>query len=189
MTVSYRDAAESLWGEAGIYAHESYARLRRELFPGLPAQLPIVLGLTAYGRCVGLTRAEWVHGPRISVFSPAFGEGRKYVDDILVHEMLHCHLYLGGREIAHDSDDWYEEVRRLSPAVLGCDLDVRRGPRRRSVRLPNPEWYPGSGLDKTIVRKQPVQAELTHADVARWPHPFREAGYYRDDAPMYCPTY
>lgn len=189
MPVSYRDAAESLWGEAGTYAHETYVRLRRELFPELPRQLPIVIGLTAYGVCVGLTRPEWEHGgPRITIFSPAFGDGRAYVDDILVHEMLHCWLYLTGRPTIHDSDDWYEAVRRLSPRVLGRDLDVHRGPRRRSVRLPNPDWYPGSDLPKSIVRKRRIDAEVTHAEVARWPHPFRPEGYDLGE-PIYCPTY
>lgn len=189
MAVSYRDAAEALWGPAGTHAHESYARLRRELYPELPAQLPIVIGLTAYGRCVGMTRASWPHGPRISLFSPAFDDGARYVDDIIVHEMLHCWLYVKGCEIAHDSEDWYAQVRRLSPAVLGHEVQAHRGQRRRSVRLPNPEWYPGSGKPKTIVRKQPVETEVTHAAVARWPHPFRPDGYYRGCEPIDCPTY
>lgn len=51
----YRDAAVTLWGEAGEYVHGVYSRLL-PMYPGLPAELPVVIGITAYGGCIGLTR-------------------------------------------------------------------------------------------------------------------------------------
>lgn len=190
MSVSYRDAAEALWGEAGVCAHDAYDRFRQELFPGdLPGQIPIVIGITAYGHCEGLTRSGWSHGPRISLSSSAFGRGRRYVDDIVVHEMLHVWLALSGLQAKHGSADWYEHVRRLSPAVLGHEVDARRGAARKSVRIANPDWEPGSDLPKTLVRKERVTGAVQHADVARWPHAFRPEGYYACDAPIGCPTY
>lgn len=135
--VSYRAAAEALWGEAGD-------RIRRELYP----ELPVVIGITAYGHCEGLTRSRWSHGPRISLFSSAFGRGPRYVDDILTHELLHVWLALSGLQIHHDSDNWYQQVLRLSLAVLGHQVDARRGADRKSVRVPNPGWQPGSDLPK-----------------------------------------
>jgi hypothetical protein len=50
----YRAAAETLWGEAGTYAHDVYTRLLPH-YPGLLDALPIVIGITAYGHCLGLT--------------------------------------------------------------------------------------------------------------------------------------
>ena len=188
MTVSYRDAAAALWGDAGTCAHDAYARIRAALYPELPAQVPIVIGITAYGHCDGLTRACWKHGPRISLFSSAFSHGSRYVDDLLTHEMLHAWLAVTGREICHDSKDWYEAIRRLSPAVLGRELDVQRGAARKSVRIPNPEHEPGGSKPKTLVRKRPVPGAVPHADVARWPQAFRPEDYDWG-YPIDCPAY
>jgi hypothetical protein len=188
VTVSYRDAAQALWGEAGTYAHDAYARIREALYPELPGQIPIVIGITAYGHCDGLTRGGWEHGPRISLFSSAFGQGRLYVDDLLTHEMLHAWLFVAGRQVTHGSADWYEAVRCLSPAVLGRQVDARRGAARRSVRVPNPAYQPGGNEPKTLVRKEAVADAVQHADVARWPHSFRPAGYQWGE-PIECPPY
>jgi len=188
MAVSYREAAEALWGDAGTYAHDAYHRIRLALYPELPPQLPIVIGLTAYGHSDGLTRGGWRHGPRISLFSSTFGQGRRYVDDLLVHEMLHAWLLITGRQASHDSTDWYEAVRRLSPAVLGRQVDARRGAARRSVRVPNPAYQPGGTEPKTLVRKSAVPGAVPHADVARWPASFRPAAYQPGE-PIECPPY
>lgn len=182
----YRAAAAALWGDAGRYAYESYSRIRAEHFPELPEQLPIVIGITAYGRCLGLTRGTWTHGPRITMASNAFRRGTGFVDDVMTHECLHAWLRLSGRATDHDSESWYAAVRRLSPAVLGHDLDVYRGTGRRSVRVPNPKYEPGSDLPRTVVRKERVAH--THAKVATWPASFRPAGYDFGEA-IPCPIY
>jgi hypothetical protein len=197
---SYRAAAVRFWGEAGAYAYDAYARLRAELYADLPEHLPIVIGITAYGRCLGLTRGAWEHGPRITLPPEVFRGttaanarrctrgGTRRVDDALTHEMLHVWLIITGRKANHDSADWYEAVRRLSPAVLGHELAARRDPGRKSVRIPNPAYRPGAGIPKTLVRKQRVTAAVTHADVATWPQSFRPATYDWGQ-PIDCPSY
>jgi hypothetical protein len=67
----------TLWGEAGAYAHDVYAA-HRPLFPELPEQLPIVIGITAYGHCLGLTRGS-KSGPRITLAFNLFATGRRRV--------------------------------------------------------------------------------------------------------------
>jgi len=186
--VSYRAAAEVLWGGAGVYVHDAYAHLRAKHFPDLPDELPIVIGITAYGACRGLTRLDWSSGPRISVASNLFGQGRLRVDDTVLHEMLHADLFLAGRDTEHQGDDWYAEVRRLSPAVLGHPLDVHRGGHRRSVRVPNPAREIDPAAPATVVRKQLVPGAVPHGDVARWPGAFRSPGYDYG-APVLCPSY
>ncbi len=57
MSMPYREAAVVLWGEAGGYVRDYYARIRAVLHPELPPQLPIVIGLTPYGACEGMTAA------------------------------------------------------------------------------------------------------------------------------------
>jgi hypothetical protein len=178
----YRAAAVALWGAAGGFVHDCYDHWR-PLFPELPDRLPIVIGLSAYGGCVGLSRYDspYLHGPRISIASQ-----RKYlhtnaVRDVMAHEMLHCWLYVIGRDTAHQSDDWYHAVNRLSPAVLGRELGAKRGGDRRSVRVKLDDGA-------TCVRKVRVADALKHGDVARWPGAFRPADWDRGE-PVPCPTY
>lgn len=187
--ISYRDAAVKFWGAAGAYAYDAYTRIRPALYPELPERLPIVIGITAYGHCLGLTRGGWEHGPRITLPPEIFRGttaatatrnvpgGARQVDDVLTHEMLHAWLIVTGRQHGHDSGDWYKAVRRLSPAVLGRELAARRGGDRKSVRVPNPAYQPGGGAPKTLVRKEPVKTAVQHADVARWPQAFRPETY------------
>lgn len=139
--VAMAAAGEALWGESGRYVYASYARLRAAHFPMLPEELPIVIGLTAYGHCLGLTRYPWEHGARITLAPLIFRRGRGMVDDVLVHEMLHAALAVDGRSPQHEGEDWYAEVRRLSPAVLGHGLQGEPD-RRKSVRIPNPNYGP-----------------------------------------------
>jgi hypothetical protein len=188
-TVTYRDAAEAIWGEAGTFAHDSYDELRELLYPELPDQVPIAIGITAYGHCVGLTHANWEYGPRISLFSSAFRRGGRYVFDIVAHEMLHAWLWVSGVDTGHDSYSWYEAVGRLSPVLIGQDVNAKRGADRKSVRVPNPGYVPGNGKPKTLVRKVRNPDAIQHADMAAWPHSFRPVGYYQGDDPIRCPSY
>jgi len=161
--------------------HDAYQR-HLHLFPKLPDTLPIVIGITAYGRCIGLTRPHWEQGPRITIASNMFAKGTGAVDDIMVHEMLHAWLSVTGRDVAHDSEAWYAAIRRLSPKVLGHKLDVRRGAERKSVRIKLDDGT-------SVVRKVAVP-ELAgqHAQVAGWPYLFRPADYVVG-APIACPSY
>lgn len=211
---SYREAAVTLWGPAGAAVHDSYAHWRGEVFPELPEQLPIVIGITAYGACVGLTRyradsrlpivigitagadgAEPTYfrrdsaPARISIASNVFAHGRGAVSDVMVHEMLHIHLLQRGEDPAHDGEPWYAAVRRLSPAVLGRELDARRGGARRSVRIVNPRAGE-PGQPRTLVRKVAVAEAVPHATVARWPDAFRvRSRGGRPVVPIPCPAY
>ena len=185
--VTTRDAAIRLWGEAGAHAHDAYDR-QRHLLPELPDELPITIGLSAYGHCRGLTRTQWEHGPRIFIASTLFADGAGVVEDVMLHEMLHAWLAITGRQTAHASKDWYAAVRRLSPAVLGTELDVRRGSDRRSVRVPNPAREVDPDAPPTLVRKVAVADAIPHHRVARWPGAFRPDDYDPGRV-IACPTY
>jgi hypothetical protein len=102
--------------------------------------------------------------------------------------MLPAWLHVTGRSAKHDSADWYEAICRLSPAVLGCELDARRGAARKSIRVPNPAYLPGGDEPKTLVRKEPVKEAIQHGAVARWPQAFRSADYDWG-RPIACPAY
>jgi len=190
MSVSYRSAGVALWGDAGAFAYDTYKQLREAHYRELPRQLPIVIGITAYGHCLGLTRADHpaLESPRISLESRRFAEGCRVIEDTLTHEMLHVWLAAMGRNVHHQGDDWYEAIRRLSPAVLGQDLDARRGAGRRSVRVPNPAYELGGDKPKTVIRKQIVRDAVQHGDVSRWPGSFRPDDYDWGEA-IECPSY
>ena len=187
MTTDYRAAAETLWGKAGAFVHDSYAE-HRDLFPNLPEQLPIVIGIAAYGKCAGLTRGNdpALDSPRISVASNLFKQGLRRVDDLMIHEMLHVSLVLAGKESDHNTRDWYDSIRKLSPEVLGHGIDVAYGSDRKSIRVPRDGWTPESGKPKTKVVKERVASN--HAKVAQWPNGFRPDGYDWGRV-IYCPTY
>lgn len=178
----YRAAAILLWGDARGFVHDCY-RHWLHLFPELPEYMPIVIGLSAYGRCVGLSRLNdpYLDGPRITIASQYLNLGANYVRDVMVHEMLHCWLYETGRDTDHQSYDWYEAVNRLSPTVLGVDISAKRGGERKSVRVKLDD-----GTSR--VRKNRVPGAIKHGDIARWPNSFRPPDWDRG-AKISCPTY
>ena len=51
----------------------------------------------------------------------------------MVHEMTHVWLFVTNQDTDHKSESWYAAVRRLSPAVLGHELEARRGEQREWV--------------------------------------------------------
>ena len=185
---TYRDAAVTYWGEAGAYAHDRYTEIRKAWFPILPEQLPIVIGIPAYGHCLGLTRTDWSIGPRITLGSNLFAKGHRWVDDTLIGEVQRGVQHLVDERVGHRSEAWYESVRRLSPSVLGHPLNVIRGADRRSVRVPNPVYEPGNGQPKTLARKERVPDAIPHSHVARWPRAFRPDDYDWGH-PIPCPSY
>lgn len=111
--------------------------------------------------------------------STRFKKGRLAVDDTMVHEMLHAWLHITGQDTKHSGKAWYAAVRRLSPIVLGHELDARRGADRRSVRI---KLENGS----SVVRKIPNPDAGAHAMVAGWP--IRPEGYDFGE-PIDCPSY
>ena len=187
MTTDLREAATIFWGDAGTYVYDCYQQLR-PLFPNLPDTLPIVIGLSAYGKCSGITRANDPHlnSPRISIATQYLPQGTGYVKDVMLHKMIHTTLHLSGRNTNHNGADWYAECQRLAQTVLGHPITlVPYSRQRKPVRVPNPKWTEGSDLPKTIVRKVPRDPDTIqhpHAKVAGFP-PRRSAPTTTTGAP------
>lgn len=170
----YREAGRVLWGAGGVYAVDEYVRLNQTYFAGELPPVPIVVGITAYGRCIGLTRHEgdWKEElPRITLASNLFGDGPGAVSDVLLHEMIHVKLILAGLDSAHNGKPWCAEVERLSPIALGLEVNAKPiHPRRvdgKNVRLP---------LDGHLARKQ----------LAYWPQSLRAS---KPGAPISIASY
>jgi hypothetical protein len=166
--VKYRTAAEILWGPAGAWAVEEYGRLNSTYFDGALPDVPIVIGLTAYGRCIALTRyhGDWdAERPRITLFSPLFyKKGTTAVRDTLIHEMVHVKLVWEGQDAKHNAWPWCREIMRISPLYLGKAVKAKPiHPQRRG---------------KTSVREQPAGFPdfLTRCQLAEWPDCLRRPG-------------
>ena len=140
-------------------------------------RLPLVVGLTAYGKCIGLTRYREV--PRITVASGVFSSTRM-VDDVLVHETLHASLILAGANPDHDSADWCRSIVTLSPAIAGESVLAVPD---KVIKVPN-----GAGGRKSA-QVHPRGAPRGPRAGARWPHCLRPDGYYEAAPGVAVDTY
>ena len=185
----YLTAAALLWGPAGEFACAEAGRLNREHFAGSIPPLPIVIGLTAYGKCIAATLSgpEWLESPRITLAPGIFNHGGTLmVSDVLVHELIHAALRLRGEEAGHNEAPWCRMVTELSLAVLGQDVNAEPVKPRR---VPNPARAADQAAPKTIVVRRAEPGALTQAQLATWPHSVRPAGYYDAGKPIPVPTY
>lgn len=189
----YRQAAALLWGEAGDFAAAEFARLNREHFAGSIPPMPVIIGLTAFGRCIGVTRgAGWLDSPRITLAPELFNGnhrtpgGPPMVSDVLIHEMVHAALMLRGEDPQHNSAPWCRVITELSPALLGCEITARPVVPRR---VPNPDRAEDQDAPKTVVVRKSEPGAMPQADLAAWPHSQRPGGYYLAGRPIPVPTY
>ena len=164
----YRRAAEVLWGDAGAFLVDEQQRMNADYFDGELPPLPVVIGITAYGKCIGVTRPEMYTGvPRITIASNLFKRGAQPVADTLVHEMVHAKLQLAGVTSVgsqHIRPEWCAEITRITPLLLGCEIKATPP---KSVRT----------KDGAVIKRTP-DGHLTRDELARWPHSLREDGYH-----------
>ena len=152
--------------------------------------LPIVIGITAYGRCIGLTRGHST--PRITLASEVFNGSRRQnggplsVSDVLIHEMLHAVLMLRGENSDHNAAPWCRMISELTPALAG--REVLAAP-VGTVRVPHPDRETDPDAPRTKVVRQPKPGYLTQMELATWPHSIRPAGYYDGQRSIPVDTY
>ena len=182
----YRQAAALLWGDAGEYAAAEFERLNVDHFHGSIPPMPVIIGLRAYGRCLGgLTRDAWLAAPRITI-APDTPGGPPEISDVILHDMTHARLMLSGLDHAHNGQPWCDAITGLSPAVLGQEIDAQPVVPRR---VPNPDRERDPAAPKTRVVRLARPGALTRDQLATWPHALRPAGYYQGGTPITVPTY
>ena len=189
----YRQAAALLWGEAGAFAAAEFARLNREHFAGSIPPMPIVIGLTAFGRCIGLTRGgSWLSSPRITLAPELFNGnhrtagGPRMIADTLIHEMTHAALILRGEDPDAQQRAACRLITELSPAVLGREITARPVCPRR---VPHPDRASDPDAPKTKVVRRPEPGMMSQAELATWPQCCRPGDYYLEGKPIPVPTY
>jgi hypothetical protein len=172
----YRLAQTVMWGQAGEWAADTFARLNATYFGDEVPAAGIAWGLTPRGR-LGHTNYE---SGRITLHSslldprsanPWYQWGRlgeAFAEDVLLHEMIHCLLRARGvpsdeKTGRHNEQPWCDEIMRLAPLIgLG---EVKAAPVK-------PRRIDGA------VRRQALDGYLTQDELARFPHPLRPAGWY-----------
>jgi len=178
----YRDAATLLWGQAGAWSVDEFARLNREYFADELPPLPIVIGIMPGGKCRGVThlkqrgcrhRSTCACGWRISLASNEF-VNLGAVSDTLLHECLHVALALRGQNPEHNGEPWCSEINRLS-AVLGLECDAAPVKVRR---VPNPLYVEGGDEPKTVVTRAELPGQMPRWKLGSWPHSVRPGGYH-----------
>jgi hypothetical protein len=186
----YRQAAIWLWGAAGEFAAGEFSRINREHFAGSMPPLPIVIGITAYGRCIGLTRGHST--PRITLASEIFNGSHRQqggpltVSDTLIHEMLHAFLMLRGENSDHNAAPWCRMIAEMSPVLGGREIQAEPV---GTMRVPNPDRDTDPTAPRTRVVRRPKPGYLTQDQLARWPHSVRPEGYYDGQKAIPVDTY
>ena len=186
----YRQAAVWIWGPAGEFAADEFRRINREHFAGSIPPLPIAIGLTAYGHCIGLTREHST--PRISLASEIFnGSSRQRggplsVSDTLIHEMLHAFLMLRGESPGHNAAPWCRMITELTPALAAREIMAEPV---GTMRVPNPDRDTDPEAPKTRVVRRPKPGCLGQDQLASWPRSIRPQGYYDAQQPIPVDTY
>jgi hypothetical protein len=171
----YRQAVTLLYGEAGTFLADEFERLNATYFDDELPPMRLVIGLMAYGRCIGLTRHHDV--PRISIASKLFAEGLGEVSDTMLHEMVHANLMLKGESPWHNGTPWCGEITRISKT---CGFDIVAKP-VHPRRVPNPERNANPRAAKTKVVREPEEGALTRKELGRWPHCLPDPGIHRSD--------
>ena len=179
--MGFRDAQETLWGEAGAWAHDTWHDLNASLFAGELTYAGIVWALLPHGGSLGHCESSGRITLHPSLVAPAGarpwgGPAAQYTDrfagDVLVHEMIHALLFdrgvpLDDRAGHHNTLEWCAEIMRLSPPVIGRSIKAEPVKPRR--------------IDGKVQRK-PRAGYLTRDQAAHWPHSMRP------DADAYYPS-
>jgi hypothetical protein len=169
----YVAAMEWQHGKAGAFLAEEFDRINSECFGGELPFLPLTIGLTIYGKRIGLTRCGWngeAEAPRITIASWWFRAGANHVRDTLLHEMIHARLRLDGEDTAHNSEPWCREITRLSPLVLGYEIKAQPVKHRRVPKAKLVEGEPK-------YTRAPLPGFVSRKTIAGWPHTLRPRGF------------
>jgi len=169
---TYRRAQEVLWGEAGLWAHDTFAQLNAVHFGGEISHSGIVWGLTPHGARLGHCRHDGritLHPALLDPKSDAWGIepylGEAYARDVVLHEMIHALLFQRGLEAGHNGEPWCAEIVRLAP-----ELGLK--PIKAAPVVPR-------RVDGKV-RRLPLPGHLDRKTIATFPHPLRPASYYKN---------
>lgn len=161
----FRHAAGLLWGDAGRWAVDESERWNSEAFDNELPPLPIVIGLTAYGRSLAVCRYPGSNRPlpRVTIHPSEFNtEGLRHASHVVLHELLHAWLMLRGENSTHNAAPWCGAIVRLSRRLFDLEIVAIPETNRRAA---------------TKARRAELGA-ISRTAVSSWPHSIIHPNYY-----------
>jgi hypothetical protein len=123
------------WGAAGLAAVRMWARLNETYFGGTLRPIPIIfIPISPDNRVADYHDGE--NGRMIRLVMPSDGRTINYAEN-LIHEMSHQAVAEQGRDPSHASADWRKEIRRLSMAIGGHDIEIEKCSERYLAQWPS----------------------------------------------------
>ena len=177
-----REVAELYYPLVGPWTFDTWKDLNQKYFNGELKVGPIEWGLTKHGHALGYysqqTNKITLHPSLLKPHSRAWEYGgllgERMAEDVILHEMLHQHLYQEFGPITnkkgHNTQLWCDEINRLN-LLLGLDGKATISKQRRvkgegAKGVGKVKWMPfGDGT-------------LTLNQLSSWPHSLRPTGYY-----------
>lgn len=134
--------------------YEAFHRLNHLCFDNRVPELPLLTVVTfPYGHCIGQTHYRDDKLPRIEI-KRSLARHDDF-EEVVLHEMLHAYLRLGGEDSSHNGRPWSREVERITPLYLG--VQVRATPQKlKRINGKPTRWTP--------------EGYLTRRELASWPH-------------------
>jgi hypothetical protein len=176
-----REVAQLYYPSVGPWTFDTWKDLNQKYFNGELKVGPIEWGLTKHGHALGYysqqTNKITLHPSLLKPNSTAWEcgglLGEKMAEDVILHEMLHQHLYqqFGPvKNMGHNSPFWCDEVNRLNP-LLGIDGKATVTKQRRVKE----QGAKGNGKVKWMPSGDGV---LTRKQLSSYPHSLRPTGFY-----------
>lgn len=124
----YREVASHFNGDVGIALFDYYRAINYHFFDGALPPAFLLTALTAYGKCIGLTKPDLHYKPIILIHSMLKTEKARFY--IVLHEAIHVHVRynLGvtsyGSKTSHTHPAWLAEVNRIAPMLGYTDITL-----------------------------------------------------------------
>ena len=106
------------WGKFGARIHAAWCKYNDLYFNNTLKPLPIVpTAILPYGHCVAYTRGSRGVANHIMLAAPKQGEVLVADKGVLLHEMIHQHLFETGKDPSHAGKPWCDCIVRLNKQI------------------------------------------------------------------------
>jgi hypothetical protein len=162
-----RFAAEA-WGQLGTDTVRKWVEFNDRYFGGKLRPVPLVMTHTQpFGKRLAFCSYNpGSLGRTITVNVPKDHSMLLADNGVLLHEMIHQHLFERGEDAAHASDGWRREIMRVHMDITGNEIWAGRSMTKRVIG--------SDGKKSRVVRinesKRDGTGSLGQDEIATWPH-------------------
>lgn len=125
---SCRYVAKQFEGDVGTTLFDWYEAISQMFFDGSLPQAFLLTALTAYGRCIGLTKPDLQRLPIILIHPTLKTDKARFYT--VLHEAIHVHVRynLGvtsySSKTSHSNQAWLDEVNRIAKILGYTDVEI-----------------------------------------------------------------